>query len=160
MKYRLMFAAAMAVVCSPTWSTDSSCEFSTQVHALKQLREGRDAFRYATFGDEVFWGDGIGLHLALAGAANGGTGPGVSPATALAAGLKVDVDALPRSVLRAITRGKADLDDPAVTLERPTGVIAPRRCADCGRTPPAGSITTAVFPRWRRSSTTTTHTSR
>ena len=45
------------------------------------------------------------------------SGPGVSPATALAVGLKVDVDALPRSLQRAIARGKVDLDDPAVTLE-------------------------------------------
>ena len=86
-------------------------------HALHQIREGRDTFRYATFGDEAFWGDGIGLHLALAGTANGGVGPGVSPKTALAVGLKVDVDALPRQVLRDLARGKVNLEDPAVTLE-------------------------------------------
>ena len=74
-----------------------SHNFSTERHVLDQVREGRDTFRYATFGDEAFWGDGIGLHLAIAGAANGGVGPGLSPETALAAGLKVDVDALPRS---------------------------------------------------------------
>ena len=50
-------------------------------------------------------------------AANGGVGPGVSPKAALAAGLKVDVDALPRQVLRDLARGKVNLDDPAVTLE-------------------------------------------
>ena len=118
MKYRLMIAAAIAIVIgAPTSATESSYEFSTQLHVLKQLREGRNTFRYATFGDEAFWGDGLGLHLAVAGAANGGVGPGVSPATALAVGLKVDVDALPRSVQRAIARGKIDLADPAVTLE-------------------------------------------
>ena len=30
--------------------------------------EGRDIFRYDTFGDEAFWGDALKLHLALAGA--------------------------------------------------------------------------------------------
>ncbi len=82
-----------------------------------QLREGRETFRYATFGDESFWGDGLGLHLAIAGADNGGVGPGVSPNTALAVGLKVDVAALPRSLQRAAARGEVDLDDPATTLE-------------------------------------------
>jgi hypothetical protein len=66
--------------------------FFSQFHGgkarLQQIREGRDTFRYATFGDEAFWGDGIGLHLALAGQANGGVGTGVSPKAALAAGLK------------------------------------------------------------------------
>lgn len=90
---------------------------SAEAHALREIREGRETFRYNTFGDEAFWGDALGLHLALAGAAHGGVGPGVSPATALAVGLKVDVDALPRTLQRAIARGKVDLQDPAVTLE-------------------------------------------
>jgi hypothetical protein len=41
----------------------------------------------------------------------------VSPTAALAAGLKVDLAALPRPLLRNIARGKVDLADPAVTLE-------------------------------------------
>jgi mono/diheme cytochrome c family protein len=41
----------------------------------------------------------------------------VSPETALAVGLKVDVTALPRSVRRAIRAGDVDLGDPAVTLQ-------------------------------------------
>ncbi len=86
-------------------------------HHSKLLREGRDAFRFATFGDEAFWGDGLGLHLAIAGADHGGVGPGVSPRTALEVGLKVDVEALPRSLQRAAARGQVDLDDPATTLE-------------------------------------------
>jgi hypothetical protein len=73
-------------------------------------------FRYETFGDEAFWGGRLGLHRAIAGAANGGEGGGVSPATALALGLKVDVDALPRSLQRDLRRGRVDLTDPATTL--------------------------------------------
>src|SRR6185295_6298942 len=42
--------------------------------------------------------------------------PGVSPATALAVGLKVDVDNVPRPILSALKAGKVDLNDPANTL--------------------------------------------
>ena len=59
------------------------------------MEEGQKTFRYDTFGDEVFWGDALHLHQAIEGERFGGVGPGVSPATALAVGLKVDVDALP-----------------------------------------------------------------
>lgn len=114
-RYSLIAAAALLAPCAQ--STDLFTDFSAEKHALRQIREGRDTFRYATFGDEAFWGDGLGLHLAVAGAANGGVGAGVSPTVALAVGLKVDVDALPRSVQRALARGKLDLQDPAVTLE-------------------------------------------
>ena len=41
---------------------------------------------------------------------------GVSPATALQVGLKVDVDALPGAVLQGIASGDVDLDDPATTV--------------------------------------------
>jgi hypothetical protein len=80
------------------------------------LRRGQAIFRYDTFGDEAFWGDGLRLHQAIEGAAFGGVGPGVSPKTALAVGLKVDVDAIPDGVRDALAKGKLDLDDPAITL--------------------------------------------
>src|SRR5512140_598148 len=86
------------------------------VSSHKTLDEGRRIFRYDTFGDEAFWGDTLRLHEAIAGSANGGVGGGVSPRTALAVGLKVDVDALPRSVVDALRAGKVNLDDPATTL--------------------------------------------
>jgi hypothetical protein len=115
MNIRLTLAAA-ALFPALAAAHDHRTGPSAEVHALHQVREGRDTFRYATFGDEAFWGDGIGLHLALAGADNGGVGPGVSPATALSAGLKVDVDALPRTLIRDLARGKVDLQSPATTL--------------------------------------------
>jgi mono/diheme cytochrome c family protein len=83
---------------------------------VAKYREGRQIFRYETFGDEAFWGDELGLHLAIAGEANGGVGAGVSPVTALALGLKVDVDALPTSLKKKIVRGQVNLEDPATTL--------------------------------------------
>ena len=81
-----------------------------------KLNEGRQTFRFATFGDEAFWGDTVKLHLALEGSQFGGVGPGVSPKTALAVGLKVDVDALPRPLQNDLEKGRVNLDDPATTL--------------------------------------------
>jgi len=82
----------------------------------RMIEEGQRTFRFDTFGDEAFWGDTLKLHQAIEGAHFGGVGSGVSPATALAVGLKVDADALPSNVLNAITHGRVDLNDPAVTL--------------------------------------------
>jgi hypothetical protein len=85
-------------------------------HAAKMLEDGRHTFRFDTFGDEAFWGDALHLHQAIAGERNGGIGPGVSPKTALAVGLKVDVDALPEALRQQLREGKVNLDDPATTL--------------------------------------------
>ena len=80
------------------------------------INDGREIFRYDTFGDEAFWGDTLKLHQAIAGASHGGVGPGVSPKTALAVGLKVDADALPPAVVAGVKSGAVNLDDPATTL--------------------------------------------
>src|SRR5262245_50332778 len=85
-------------------------------HAQAMLAEGRETFRYDTFGSEAFWGDALQLHKAIAGEKNGGVGPGVSPKTALSVGLKVDADALPDALKRQLAAGKVNLDDPATTL--------------------------------------------
>ena len=81
------------------------------------IKEGRNTFRFDTFGDEAYWGGELLLHQAIAGQSNGGVGPGLSPSAALDLGLKVDVRALPPSVVRALAAGQVDLDDPAVTLD-------------------------------------------
>ncbi|HEX6270453.1 MAG TPA: hypothetical protein VFZ43_09475 [Anaerolineales bacterium] len=80
------------------------------------IAEGRHIFRFDTFGDEDFWGGQLRLHEAIEGEQFGGVGPGVSPATALLVGLKVDVEALPKSLQNQLKRGNVDLNDPAVTL--------------------------------------------
>ena len=85
-------------------------------NSQKLFSEGRQIFRFDTFGDEAFWGDTLKLHTAIAGKANGGIGTGVSPGTALAVGLKVDVDALPQPLIEKLKKGKVDLNDPATTL--------------------------------------------
>ena len=84
--------------------------------AVRSIEKGRETFRFDTFGDEAFWGDTLNLDAAIAGAANGGVGPGLAPAAALALGLKVDVGALPRPLQNQLRRGEVDLNDPATTL--------------------------------------------
>src|ERR1035441_4394748 len=75
----------------------------------KQLIEqGRDIFRFDTYGDEAFWTDQ--LHIQQ-------TVNGLTPQTALALGLKVDSGALSPSVIEMIKHGNMNLNDPAVTLQ-------------------------------------------
>jgi len=91
-------------------------DHQTDAHARRMIAEGRQIFRFDTFGSEAFFGDALQLHQAIAGEKNGGVGAGVSPKTALAVGLKVDVDALPAALVAQIRAGKVNLDDPATTL--------------------------------------------
>lgn len=85
-------------------------------NAQKMIEQGRQIFRFDTFGSEAFWGDTLQLHKAIAGEKNGGVGGGVSPKTALSVGLKVDADALPGTLKQQLKAGKVNLDDPAITL--------------------------------------------
>ena len=80
------------------------------------ITQARNIFRFDTFGDQAFWGDALQLHKAIEGQKLGGVGPGVSPKTALAVGLKVDATKIPAKVAAAIKAGKVNLDDPATTL--------------------------------------------
>src|SRR5687768_351145 len=74
-----------------------------------QAEEGREIFRYDTFGDEQQWTDRLRMHEVIESS--------LDPLTALGLGLKVDVEALPEEVLNAIAAGTVDLTDPATTLE-------------------------------------------
>ena len=85
-------------------------------NARRMMDQGKQIFRYDTFGDETYWSDKLKLHQAIQGTKFGGVGPGVSPKTALAVGLKVDLDALPQPLVNQIKQGKVNLDDPATTL--------------------------------------------
>lgn len=70
--------------------------------------DGTQVFRFDTFGDEQLWTDTLQLPQAIR---------SVSPATALAVGLKVDVEALPSPVVAALEAGRVNLNDPAVTIQ-------------------------------------------
>jgi mono/diheme cytochrome c family protein len=72
------------------------------------LEQGRQIFRYDTFGDEAQWTDTLRLHEVIRSS--------VPPVAALAVGLKVDVDALPAALLDALRNGSVDLNSPATTV--------------------------------------------
>src|SRR5712691_3293300 len=110
--------SALALIAAVQSGVRRSAGFDAVIddNAQRLLREGRQIFRYDTFGDEAFWGDALQLHRAIAGEKHGGVGPGVSPKTALAVGLKVDLDALPTALQRQLRAGQVNLDDPATTL--------------------------------------------
>jgi hypothetical protein len=100
----------------PAAAAKESFDQVIESSAQRMLKEGRQIFRDDTFGSEAFWGDTLQLHKAIAGEKNGGVGPGVSPKTALAVGLKVDADALPDSLKAQLKAGTVNLDDPATTI--------------------------------------------
>lgn len=85
-------------------------------NANELLEEGRQTFRFDTFGDEAFWGGALQLHQAIKGASLGGVGPGISPNLALSLGVKVDRDSLPQPLINKLRQGKVNLDDPATTI--------------------------------------------
>lgn len=66
------------------------------------VTDGQCIFRHDTFGDEQLWTDVLRLHEVV---------QTLPPKTALAIGLKVDVDAVPADVLAS-----ADLESPATTV--------------------------------------------
>jgi mono/diheme cytochrome c family protein len=113
----LVGAACMSMR-GPETSGDTSRGFDGSIaeNSRRLMDEGRAAFRRDTFGSEGFWGGALQLHRGIAGQKNGGVGAGVSPKQALAAGLKVDLAALPPSLVDALKAGKVDLDDPSSTL--------------------------------------------
>src|SRR5438270_10231482 len=96
--------------------TQTSFDAQIAANGQDMLSRGRQIFRFDTFGDEAYWTDKLKLHLAIEGAKLGGVGPGVSPKTALAVGLKVDMEALPPDLVQKVKAGQVDLDDPATTL--------------------------------------------
>ncbi len=67
------------------------------------LAQGREIFRFDTFGNEAFWTDTLRMHEVIE--------KDVDPTTALKVGLKVDADVLPPGILDQV-----DLKSPATTV--------------------------------------------
>jgi mono/diheme cytochrome c family protein len=72
------------------------------------IEQGKQIFRFDTFGDEAQWTDRLRMHEVIAAA--------VDPVTALSVGLKVDAEALPPAVVKGIQDGSVDLKSPATTV--------------------------------------------
>jgi hypothetical protein len=118
----VVFLATLIVVwgraaTAQTPGTPAPFDRVIEQHAVDSFTRGRQTFRFDTFGSEAFWGGRLRLHQPIAGAQFGGVGPGLSPLKALEAGLKVDIDRVPPSLIARLGRGQVTLNDPVVTLE-------------------------------------------
>jgi hypothetical protein len=99
-------AGTAPVVGPPETVTEPARIDPVTAHAVASIDRGRSTFRYNPFGSNLHFTNTLRLNEVLA---------QVTPRQALALGVKVDVDNLPRPVVNALRRGQVDLDDPAVT---------------------------------------------
>ncbi|MCW5661489.1 MAG: c-type cytochrome [Burkholderiaceae bacterium] len=97
-----LMAAAGLVACGGDDDDDDAAR------QAELVAEGKQIFRFDTFGDEAKWTDTLRLHEVV--------GSAVDPTTALAVGLKVDAEALPPDVVAGIGNGSISLTDPATTV--------------------------------------------
>lgn len=104
--FALAIAFAVSGLAPATRAEQTNAMDGRQLEA--RHRDGQAIFRFDTFGDEQLWTDVLRMHEVI---------PSVDPATALAVGLKVDVDALPDAIVAALQAGEVDLMNPAVTVE-------------------------------------------
>jgi hypothetical protein len=81
---------------------------SIEAAGKSKSANGRNIFRFDTFGDEQFWTDTLRLNEVIESS--------LDPITALELGLKVDADALPPELIDAIENMEVDLTDPQTTL--------------------------------------------
>lgn len=86
--------------------SDSPAPIASPDPAL--IAQGKETFRFDTFGDESQWTDVLRMHEVISAA--------VDPTTALAVGLKVDSEALPAAVVQGIQDGSISLTSPATTV--------------------------------------------
>lgn len=99
----VLSACAVAVVACGGGSRDSAAADQAAL-----IAQGRQIFRFDTFGDEIFWTDTLRMNEVISAA--------VDPLTALSVGLKVDMEALPATVVQGIQSGDISLTSPATTV--------------------------------------------
>ena len=102
----ILYALGVAVIGTVEAFNEPNPDAQNLAASNKLLADGKQIFRFDTFGDEAFWGGQLRLHETVR---------TLSPRQALGLGLKVDVDALPPDVVAALRKGEVNLDDPAVT---------------------------------------------
>ncbi|HSR66224.1 MAG TPA: hypothetical protein VLM17_11560, partial [Xanthomonadaceae bacterium] len=120
-----LLSACIAVLlagCGASSEGDARAAGNARARMLSpaMIAQGRQTFRYDTFGDEQLWTDRLRMHEVV---------QRVDPVTALAVGLKVDADALPPGILAT-----ADLTDPATTaaLLKLDAVVGIKASVDAG----------------------------
>jgi mono/diheme cytochrome c family protein len=102
----IFVAGSLAMACSRNSAAPGGDSDRPLDPAL--VAQGKEIFRFDTFGDEAYWSDTLRMHEVIE--------TGVSPKTALQVGLKVDAEALPPAVQQAIVAGQVNLEDPATTV--------------------------------------------
>ena len=104
-------AVMFGLACSDATTTaepDGAGEISRARMNPAHLAQGREIFRFETFGDESFWTDTLALHREIQAS--------LTPTMALQLGLKVDAEALPPEIQAGIRAGTVDLEAPATTV--------------------------------------------
>lgn len=96
-------AAAVALAAACGGGDDDSAAAQAAL-----VEQGKQIFRFDTFGDEAQWTDALRMHEVISAA--------VDPVTALSVGLKVDAEALPAAVVDGIKNGSVDLTSAATTI--------------------------------------------
>jgi hypothetical protein len=123
-------------------------EFDDKIdeYVKRMVDEGRQIFRYDTFGSESFWGGQLQLHRAILGEKKGGIGPGLTPKQALQVGLKADVGRVPRLLVEVMREGAVSFDNPETTLEllRADAVVGVRGVFDKDRNLVGVGVTCAL----------------
>ena len=102
----VMVLAAMGVA----GALVSACGANSNTSEAEQaalVEQGKQIFRFDTFGDETQWTDTLRMHEVIRTA--------VDPTTALSVGLKVDSEALPAAVVTGIQNGSVDCAVGALT---------------------------------------------
>lgn len=104
------FFLLIAIVPSSAKHSDKGSQFlgSAEENAEQLIHQGKQTFRFDTYGDEAFWTGQLQIQQAVI---------SLTPLNALSLGLKVDADAVSPSVVEAIKHGNVNLNDPAVTLQ-------------------------------------------
>ncbi len=100
-------SAALADLKGRTLGEAFTWQFGTALD-VAFIEQGRQIFRFDTFGNEAQWTDSLRMHEVISAA--------VDPVTALSVGLKVDVEALPPAVREGILDGSIDLESPETTV--------------------------------------------
>ena len=109
--YRVLITVVALATATLAVGCGGSDDGAAQQMAAQQAAlaaQGKQIFRFETFGDETKWTDQLRMHEVIRTA--------VDPVTALKVGLKVDADALPPAVVNGIKDGSVDLSSPATTV--------------------------------------------
>jgi hypothetical protein len=127
-RWMFVMSAVVAVVVAIILAV--ATQPSTVAADRSQRANGRNIFRFDTFGDEQFWTDTLQLNEVIESS--------LDPLTALELGLKVDSAALPADLIEAIRDMDVDLTDPQTTLvlislDAVVGVMGTVEEADDGR---------------------------